>query len=73
MGAKSHFRVVARLDSPSRAAGTVTIDRGTGLFTVRPYRRRRTFELPLSAVADMVVARVVRAEVLAKRLAKKRP
>lgn len=73
MGAKSHFRVAARFDLPANTGqvGTVTIDRGAGLFTVRPYRRRRTFELPLDVVADMVVARVIRAEILTRKATKK--
>jgi hypothetical protein len=69
---RAHFSVVARLDAPALTSGTVTIDRGSGLFRVRPARRRRTYDLPLAAVADMVVARVIRAEVLERRAAKKR-
>jgi hypothetical protein len=72
VGARAHFRVVARMDSPVPRPGTVTIDRNAGLFTVRPLRRRRTFELPLSTVADMVVARIIRAEVLERRNAKRK-
>lgn len=73
MGAKAHFRVVGRMDSAGRITpGTVTIDRSAGLFTVRPLRRRKVYELPLSEVADMVVARIIRAEVFARRLARKR-
>lgn len=65
----AHFRVVGRLDQAGRITeGTVSIDRGAGLFTVRPLRRHRTYELPLSTVADMVIARILRAEVFAKRI-----
>jgi hypothetical protein len=78
MATKAHFRVVARMDSPVPRPGTVTIHRRidaygrpANLFEVRPYRRRRTFELPLSTVADMVVARIIRAEVLEKRRKKR--
>lgn len=69
----SHFRIVAKLDGCGRShvEGTVTIHRGVGLFTVRPLRRRRTYELPLADVADMVVARVIRAEVLERKAARK--
>lgn len=67
----SHFRVVARLDEAWPQDGTVTVDRHTGLFTVRPKRRRRVYELPLSYVADMVVARVIRAEVQERKAARK--
>lgn len=73
MSARAHFRVTGRLDSAGPLVpGKVTIDRRAGLFTVRPMRRRRTYELPLSTVAEMVVARIIRAEVFAKRLAKKK-
>lgn len=66
---KRHFRIVGRLDSAGAPQeGTVVID--AGLFGVRPLRRRRVYELPLSTVAEIVVARVIRAEVFAKRLAK---
>jgi hypothetical protein len=64
MATRAHFRVTARFDTSGLLEGTVTINRMTGLFTVRPLRRHRTYELPLSAVADMVVSRVIRGEVL---------
>ena len=67
----AHFRVIARLDGPTATVGTVTIDRARGLFTVRPLRRRRTYELRLADVADMVVARVIRAEIKERRAARK--
>lgn len=71
MKGRAHFRVVGRLDNAARVvAGTVTIDRSTGLFAVRPLRRRRVYELPLSTVADMVCARMLRAEAFAQRLAR---
>lgn len=50
--------------------GTVTMDRAAGLISVRPLRSRRTYELPLSAVADMIVLRVVRFELGEERKAK---
>lgn len=64
---KVHMRVVGCLDVSRPQQGTVTIDRGAGLFAVRPYRRRREYVLPLSTVAEIVVARVVKAEVAARR------
>jgi len=68
----AHFRVVGRLDNASKiTSGTVTIARGAGLFTVRPARRRRVYELPLSDVATMVVQRILRAEELQRRQERK--
>jgi hypothetical protein len=67
----ARFRVVGRLDLASRVtSGTVIIDRGAGLFSVRPLRRHRTYTLPLSTVADMVVQKIVAAEVREKRALK---
>ena len=63
----AHVRVLGRLDMARPQDGTVTITRDSGLFAVRPLRRRREYVLPLSAVAEMVVARVIRAEVAEKR------
>ena len=67
-----HFRVVGTLDGAGgvrRGKVTITPD---GFFQVRPFRRRRVFELPLSAVADMVCKRTILAEVKVKRADKKR-
>jgi len=63
----AHFRVVGRLDMASRMTeGTVTI--ANGIFSVRRLRARHAFDLPLSTVADMVVQRLVKAEVFKRRL-----
>lgn len=68
---RARFRITGRLDNAARVvAGTVTIDRAAGTFGVRPLRRRRVYELPLSTVADMVVDRILRAEAFAQRLAR---
>lgn len=67
----AHFKVFERLDLASTPQqGTVTIDRTRGLFTVRPLRRHRVYELPLSAVARMVCQHVIRVELVEKRRAK---
>jgi hypothetical protein len=49
---------------------TVTIDRGSLVFGVKLFRRRRTFELPLELVAQQVAFQVIAAEAKAKREAK---
>lgn len=64
---KVHIKVVGALEGSRPQQATVTIDRGAGLFAVRPFRRRREYVLPLSTVAEIVVARVAKADVAAKR------
>jgi hypothetical protein len=59
------LRTIGKGDNCRPGPVTVMIDRGRGLVMVRPLRRRRLYTLPLGAVADMVVARVVRVETLA--------
>jgi hypothetical protein len=69
----ARFRIVGRLDHAARVqAGTVTISRTSGTFAVRPLRRRREYVLPLATVAEMVCQRLIRAELLERRAAKKR-
>ena len=65
------FSIVGVLDAGSPTRGTVLIDRDAGLFHVRPFKRRRTYTLPLSDVASIIVAKIVKAEVAEKRRAKK--
>lgn len=64
-------RVVGHFDSagPPQDA-TVTIDRDRGLFEVRPFRRRKSYTLPLAKVAEMVAQRCIKAEVMTKRFEK---
>jgi hypothetical protein len=69
---KAHFKIVARLDRSVPQSGTVTIERAVGLFTVRPARRRRAYVLPLATVAEIVVARIIRAEVAAAKADRKK-
>lgn len=69
---RSRYRVMGRLDGAGGArVGTVTIDRHTGIFEVRPLRRRRTFSMPLSTVADMVCRAIIFSEMHERRAAKK--
>lgn len=69
---RAHFKVFAVLDGARAGEGTVTIDRATNVFTVRPARRRRTFVLPLATVASIVVAKSIKAELAAQRASKKK-
>lgn len=67
----ARFRVAGRLDMASRTQeGTVTVDRGADLFSVRPLRRRRIYTLPLSKVAEMVCQKIIMAEAREKRTLK---
>jgi hypothetical protein len=70
MARKARFKVYGRMDGATQA--TVEIDRGADTITVRPYRRRKEYTLPLSTVAEMVIWRIVQGEVAAKRAAKRR-
>lgn len=54
----NRYRIEGRLDGAQ--GGTMLIDRERALVTVRPRGRRKTYTLPLLAVAEMILARVVR-------------
>jgi hypothetical protein len=66
----ARFRTSGAFDRPGQEA-TVTIDRAAGLFSVRPLRRRRAYTLPLSTVAEIVVVKILKAEVAAQRAERK--
>lgn len=69
---RARFDVAGALDQGAGFhRGTVTIDRGTGLFEVRPLRRRRVYVLPLATVATIVVQKILRQEA-AERLRERR-
>lgn len=73
---RAHFHVVAqipdRIDGKPSARLTIETDAsGGGLFSVRPFRRRREYTLTLAAVARIVVGRVVAAEVAARKTARR--
>lgn len=57
-------------DFNKATTATVVISRLGGVFSVRPHRQRKTYALPLSEVAQMVIWRIVSAEAEAKRAAK---
>lgn len=66
----ARFRVYGRFNGVGSA--TVTINRSTGIVSVRPLRRRRPYELPLSWAAEAIMWHVLKAEAAEKRAAKKR-
>ena len=49
---------------------TIVISRTAHTFSVRPYRRHRSYSLPLSEVALMVMSRVIIGEAAIKNAAK---
>lgn len=68
----ARFPVIGTLDGAGgRQKGTVEIDRETGDFHVRPFRRKRTYHLPLSTVATLVCKAVILGELREKQAAKK--
>ncbi len=54
----SHFKVQARIDGARDAC--VEIDRGRQLITVRPFRRRTSYTMPLGQAAEILVWHVLR-------------
>lgn len=56
----SKYKIDGRLDGAD--GGTVMIDRASGIIGVRPKSRRRTYDLPLRDVAEMIIQRVALAE-----------
>lgn len=68
----ARFPVTGSLDGAGgRRKGTVMIDRASGDFIVRPRGRRRTYQLPLNTVADLVCAVIIKDELREKKALKK--
>ncbi len=66
-------RVAGRFTMASRSEeATVTIDRNAGILRVRPLHKRRVYELPLAAIAEFVVQRVIKTEVAARLAGRKK-
>lgn len=63
----ARFRVAFPSPVDGAREATVEIDREIGLFTVRPLRRRRRYELPLWWVAETTIWKVVRADLAEKK------
>lgn len=58
-------------DYNGATSATVIINRDNGLISVRPYRQHRTYELLLSDIAQIIVERVIKAEVHEAKLRKR--
>lgn len=68
---RARFHVAGHFDGARSATVTIVDDGRAPLVVVRPYRRRRNYELLLADVADAVIWRVVRAEAAERRAAAK--
>ena len=69
---KSRFKVVGTFDLAGGAQmATVEIDRASGVVSVRPFRRRRAYSLPLATVAAWICQVIIRGEVRERRPAKR--
>lgn len=69
---KAKFVVTARMDSAGGLQkGTVEIDRESGLVTIRPMGKHRTYTAPLSTVADIICQRIILNEMADSKRAKK--
>lgn len=68
----ARFRVFGRFDvAGGIQEATVTVDRDTKTFKVRPLRRHRSYDLDLATVAAIVCQRIISMEVREKRAARK--
>jgi hypothetical protein len=66
----SHAKFKVSSESPifdKASKATVIISRTAGTFSVRPHHRRRSYALPLSEVALMVMSRVIIGEANLKK------
>lgn len=61
MMATAHFTVHGQFDGAKPGPAHVTIERSTGLISVRPRGRHHVYELPLSTVAEIIVERECKA------------
>lgn len=70
MSRKVRIKVMATLDNRP-VETTLVIDRDTQVISVRPFRRRRTYDLTLAWVARAIYRKVVMTEVAEKKATKK--
>jgi hypothetical protein len=61
------FRIKGKLEKAGSAQeGTLTIDRATGVVSVRPLRSREAYSVPLDTVAEWVVRHCIFAKLKAE-------
>jgi hypothetical protein len=68
---EAHFEVETVLDRSFKQKGTVTINRDSGLVTIRPFRSHKAYVVPLNDVATMIVQRAIIQEVRENRKPRK--
>jgi len=72
MSRVARFKVAGQFTGGGYTAATISIDRTeAALFSVRPARRRKLYELPLAKVAEFVVWHVTKRELADKKAAKR--
>lgn len=66
---RAHFRAGGRnFNGTHTATVTITVSpAGVALFAVRPFRRRKVYELPLATVAAWTIERCVKQELAERR------
>lgn len=72
----AHFRIVAaKLSRPVEQSGTLTINRNTGIVSIRPKGEHRTYSMAIDAAAEILCQRIIKRDtelgIIAKREAKK--
>ena len=70
MARKAHFQVFGRLGYSRFEEGTLTVERATGIVTVRRKRSRKPYQITLDKVAELIVQRCCEALAREKRAAK---
>ena len=63
----ARFKAIGQFDQSYIQKATIEIDRNANLISVRPKGRRRIYTLPLSAVAEIICWRVIKAELIEKK------
>ena len=74
MARNAIFKIKGPIDTVAKVqTGTVTINHGSNLFSVRPSRSHKSYEMRLEDVAEMVAKRTIASELKVPLAAPKRP
>lgn len=69
---QAHFDIETIIDRSFKQKGTVTIDRETGMVTIRALNNRRVYEMPLEQVVTLVVQKISRQQAAENQPARRR-